>query len=168
MGKPLSYKVPATTVVVLGREERSSEAEDPSGSPVVLSAVGLPPWLTFDGTSISGIPPKKGDVELEIEGKTATGLARKVPLLIRVDTEPSAPDAKPAKPSVERTATEPPKAKAPPALSVVNQHLGKGKMKGACQQGLASAAFRYPKIVKPVGKFFKHKIPKTHDKQFAV
>lgn len=88
---------------------------------MVLSAVGLPPWLVFDGSTLSGIPPKKGDVELEIEGKTATGLSRKVPLLIRVDTKPSD-----AKPSVEvEPKPSPPKAKAPPSLSVVNQQLGR-------------------------------------------
>ena len=56
VGKVMSYTVPQTTFV------------DHHGGKLTLSAVDMPPWLSFDGKNISGTPPEEGTFTLQPRG----------------------------------------------------------------------------------------------------
>lgn len=57
---------------------------DETGGKLSLSAAPLPPWLTFDGTTLRGTPVEKGAVELRVTAKNPQGLSQSVPLTLQV------------------------------------------------------------------------------------
>lgn len=53
VGKKMSYTVPQTTFI------------DHHGGKLTLSAVDMPPWLSFDGKNLNGTPPEEGTFTLQ-------------------------------------------------------------------------------------------------------
>ena len=73
---------------MFGKEVPATSFVDEAGGEISLSATPLPPWLTFDGTTLRGTPVEKGTVELRVTAKTSSKTSQSseqsVPLTLRI------------------------------------------------------------------------------------